>query len=269
VREVPDTDRAHHARWHGNEIGIGVEICGRADQTTAQWDDPISRATIANTAREVAALCRAHTIPPVRLTVAQTRAAYYAAPSERPRGIVAHDDITKAFPEDGGSHWDPGPGFPWPRFLALVQVELDGGSMALTEQAAEYLIWRVEALAGDRSTYAGGPQKGSPVPAVRRAQADSAKLDALAAAAAADETRDVAVLAAIDALASAGGIDAAPIIAAIREEAATSRQAVIDLQAVIATQEATIERLTGDLARLRERLGAAARAEADTLANDG
>lgn len=41
------------------------------------------------------------------------------------------------------------------------------------------------------------------------------KLDKLAAAAAADEARDKAVLAAVGALATAGGVDAAPIVAAI------------------------------------------------------
>lgn len=125
LMEVRYGDRAHHARWHGNEIGIGVELCGTARQTAAQWRDPISASMLALAAVEVAAMCRAYDLPVRRLSVAEVRAAYYAPAGQRPSGICGHVDVTAAYPEDGGSHYDPGPHFPWDGFLAMVRAELE------------------------------------------------------------------------------------------------------------------------------------------------
>jgi len=124
LREVPDTDRAHHARQHGNQIGLGVELCGGARQTDAQWHDAASLATLRLSAREVAQLCYDHDLPVRRLSVSEVRAAYYAPAGQRPKGICGHIDVTMAYPEDAGDHTDPGPGFPWTEFLAMVAAEL-------------------------------------------------------------------------------------------------------------------------------------------------
>lgn len=123
VREVPDGDRAHHARWHGNEIGLGLEICGTA-QTREQWLDATSLPTLRNAAGQTAEWCRLHGLPVRRLSVAETRAAYYAAPGSRPKGIVGHVDCTEAYPEDEGTHTDPGTAFPWDVFLQMVREEM-------------------------------------------------------------------------------------------------------------------------------------------------
>jgi len=124
LQEVADRDQAHAALYHGNAIGIQIEICGRASQTRAQWLDAASRPTLETTAALVAHLCQAHDIPPVRLTTAQCRAAWYATPSSRPKGIVDHGTVTKAFPEDGGTHTDVGSNFPWDVFMTMVEEEM-------------------------------------------------------------------------------------------------------------------------------------------------
>jgi len=123
LREVPDIDRAHAARYHGNEIGLQLELCGTA-QTRAQWLDPVSSATLRLGAKQVAEWCRDHGLPVRRLSVAETRAAYYNTAGNRPKGIVGHVDVTNAYPEDGGTHTDPGPEFPWDVFLQWVREEL-------------------------------------------------------------------------------------------------------------------------------------------------
>lgn len=131
LQEVPDGSRAHTARWHANEVGVHVEICGTR-QTRAQWLDATSKATLRTTARLVADLCKAHNLPAKRLTVAQTRAAYYAAPGSRPKGINDHWDCTRAYPEDQGDHTDVGEAFPWDVFMDMVTTEMEG-DMPLTD----------------------------------------------------------------------------------------------------------------------------------------
>ena len=75
------------------------------------------------------------------------------------------------------------------------------------------------------------------------AYATGRKVDQLVASAAAEATRDAAMLAAIQALAVGGGVDAAPIVAAVREEAARTRQLVTELQARVAELEEQLELL--------------------------
>lgn len=140
VREVQDTDRAHHARYHGNEIGIGIELCGRAGQSDAQWHDAASKATLAIAAREVAEICTAHGIPVRRLSVAEVRAAYYAPAGQRPKGICGHIDVTKAYPEDNGDHTDPGAHFPWTEFLAAVKAHQTGAGAGNTSSDGGMLM---------------------------------------------------------------------------------------------------------------------------------
>lgn len=124
LMEVRYTDTAHAARAKGNACGIQVELCGRAGQTNAQWHDAASLPMLRLAAREVAAICKEFGLPPRRLSVAEVRAAYYAPAGARPKGICGHIDVTRAYPEDGGSHTDPGTNFPWQEFLAMVSAEL-------------------------------------------------------------------------------------------------------------------------------------------------
>lgn len=126
LQEVPDGDRAHTTRYHGNEIGISIEICGTA-QTRAQWLDEVSYKTLVTTAGLVALLLTRHGLAFKRLSVAELRRAYYD--DRTITGIADHNTATLAFPEDGGTHTDVGPAFPWDVFMALVADEL-GGSMA-------------------------------------------------------------------------------------------------------------------------------------------
>jgi hypothetical protein len=117
--EVADEDRANHARFHGNEIGIGMELCGTL-QTRAQWLDAASLPTLRLAARWAAEKVVKFGLPVRRLSVAEVRAAYYSPQVSRPKGFAGHEDVTHAFPEDNGTHLDPGSGFPWDVFLEAV-----------------------------------------------------------------------------------------------------------------------------------------------------
>ena len=159
VQCILTSDRAYHARFHGNEIGIGYELCARAGQTPAQWHDAASLGTLRNAAKQVARDCVKYNLPVRRLSVAEVRAAYYAPADQRPRGICGHVDVTAAYPEDQGDHWDPGPNFPWDEFLDMVRAEM-GEDMAFPEDHLYALIWRTEAILHNRPAVAGGPTKG-------------------------------------------------------------------------------------------------------------
>jgi N-acetyl-anhydromuramyl-L-alanine amidase AmpD len=125
--EVHDEDTSYSALYHGNALGIHIEICGTA-QTRAQWLDAVSRATLQTTAELVAYLLKEHNLPNKRLSVAETRAAWYAPADQRYKyeGYNDHGTITAAYPEDGGTHTDVGPNFPWDVFSQMVTDAMEG-----------------------------------------------------------------------------------------------------------------------------------------------
>lgn len=110
VQCVRTTDRAYTAMQSCNQIGIHYELAGTI-QTRAQWLDPISRATIRQAARQMARDARKWGIPVRRVQGAQVRTL---------AGICGHVDCTTGYPEDGGTHTDPGTQFPWDVLLADV-----------------------------------------------------------------------------------------------------------------------------------------------------
>jgi hypothetical protein len=118
VQCVRTTDRAHSARAHGNLYGIHHECAGKAGQGKAGWADASSQGEIRNLAKQCARDARKWQIPIRRLTSAEVR--------NGALGFCGHNEITIAFPEDKGTHWDPGPDFPWAQFLSLVQQYTNG-----------------------------------------------------------------------------------------------------------------------------------------------
>lgn len=124
-------DEAHAARSHGNDVGIQVEVCGRAGQTSAQWADEASTGAI----EQAAILCVAirekygkSRFPLVNLTPAQLRAGAH--------GFAEHLDATKAWPEDSGTHSDPGPNFPWTKLFNRI-AELEDSMADVTLSVSE------------------------------------------------------------------------------------------------------------------------------------
>lgn len=134
IQCVLTKDRANAALHKGNRLGIQHELCGTV-QTRAQWLDAASDGTLWRAAKQIARDCVKYGLPVRRLSVVETRAAWYSWPNG-PRGIVGHVDVTNAYPEDGGTHTDPGTGFPWDVLLARVSHYIDGGDVTLTP--AEY-----------------------------------------------------------------------------------------------------------------------------------
>lgn len=119
VQCVPTWMRSNTAFYNGNTLGIHYELCGTL-QSRDQWLDGNSRQTIRRAARQMARDAAKYRIPLRLLTTEQVRAGM--------SGICGHVHITYAFPDDNGSHTDPGPWFPWDVLLSDLQA-LNGDDM--------------------------------------------------------------------------------------------------------------------------------------------
>lgn len=110
---VRDEDEAWAAPG-ANRDGIQLELAGYAAQNLDEWLDVYGRALLDNAAQRTAARCVKYGLPIRRLSPAQVKDGVS-------KGICGHIDVTRAFPELGTGHVDPGSGFPWSYFLALVR----------------------------------------------------------------------------------------------------------------------------------------------------
>jgi N-acetyl-anhydromuramyl-L-alanine amidase AmpD len=108
--------REKDVAWHApgcNHNGIGLEHAGYARQGTADWADPYSTAMLRRSAALVAEICDRWKIPIRRLTATDLKAGK--------RGLTGHVDVSNAFHRS--DHRDPGPGFPWSRYLRMIRQE--------------------------------------------------------------------------------------------------------------------------------------------------
>lgn len=141
VQCVRTTDRAHTAAGHGNLWGIHIEVCGKAGQSAAQWDDAVSRATL----QQVAGLCRVlrrkYPFPLIRLTAAQLKGSSM--------GFCRHADVTAAWGES--THTDPGPNFPWARLFSLIDGDEEDEMTEGERWVLHVMNYRIEGLKANRT----------------------------------------------------------------------------------------------------------------------
>jgi len=93
-----------------NSYGYHFEMAGYANLSTNEWLDDYGVAMLQLAARRVRLRADARKIPLVFRRAAELRA--------RVPGVTTHYECSQAF---GGSHWDPGPGFPIDPFLAWAR----------------------------------------------------------------------------------------------------------------------------------------------------
>jgi N-acetyl-anhydromuramyl-L-alanine amidase AmpD len=126
-QSVREQDTAWHAP-NANARAIGIEHAGYARQTPAEWADSYNSAMLKRSAKLVADICRRNRIPIVKLSASDVAAGK--------AGIASHADVTKGTGVSGG-HWDPGPNFPWDRYIAMVR-EAAGQTSAAVSGVSSY-----------------------------------------------------------------------------------------------------------------------------------
>lgn len=102
----------------GSPWSIGIEITGLAKQTTEEWLDQLSRGALTFAAQLCADLCIVHEIEVRKLTPAEIKA-INAGTDTTTTGFCGHVDMRDVL--KSGTHYDPGPNFPWLDFLIAVR----------------------------------------------------------------------------------------------------------------------------------------------------
>jgi len=233
VRCVDDADTAWAAPG-ANADGLQQELAGRAGQTAGDWADAASQAILERSAQRTAIWCRTHGLPAVHLSDADLAAGR--------AGIIGHDAATRVYHQ--GTHWDPGPNFPWGHYMARVQQILTGTTPAteddeMTPDQANKLDNLYAAMFnGGPSTPEGKsllalvaetPAKvaGYPVSRVEGAPTPWVQDTADGTTAALALVAQMAALtAAVTALATAGGTDPGAVLAAARQGATEALSAL-------------------------------------------
>lgn len=130
-----------YASWtllNGNRRSVNMEICGWARWTRDEWLGP-QRGRLVQAANWAREMCDRFGIPKRHI------GAEGVARGEA--GIIGHVDYTNGAHD--GTHWDPGPGFPWDVFINLVN-ESEGGDdflMALDGWKQERMFERIMSMA--------------------------------------------------------------------------------------------------------------------------
>jgi hypothetical protein len=95
-----------------NYAGFHIEQCGFAQWSSEEWK--AHRPTLERAAYKTALHCHGLGIPAVFVKAADLEA--------RQPGITTHAECSEAF---GGTHWDPGAGWPRSLFMTLVRRYLE------------------------------------------------------------------------------------------------------------------------------------------------
>lgn len=100
-------DRAAWTLRNGNSRSDNLELCGFAAWSRDEWITN-HQGMLNNAAAWVRARCLARGIPIVHIGPADVKAGR--------AGVIGHVDYTNGTGD--GTHWDPGPGFPWDIVIA-------------------------------------------------------------------------------------------------------------------------------------------------------
>lgn len=166
VQGVKNADTAWAAPG-ANADGLQIEHVGRAAQSRGDWTDVYSRAVLSNSAKLAAGLAKQFGIPVKHLSNTALAAGL--------SGFVGHAQVTEVYKQS--DHTDPGPGFPWDVYLAMVQAEYDALAGKPRTKAA---IAALAAVLGVAVAVFGGVTQ-TPTPAPKPSQSHTASPSATTA----------------------------------------------------------------------------------------
>lgn len=115
VEMVKPQDTAWHC-GNGNQGGYGIEHCGRAAFSRAEWLAIDSELRLS--AQWAAQIAKQYGIPARHLTIGEL--------SQRQKGFCTHKDVRDAL--GGTTHYDPGEGFPMDVYLGYVAQYMGGAA---------------------------------------------------------------------------------------------------------------------------------------------
>lgn len=115
VQYVKDSYVAYGAPG-ANHDGMHIEIIGTHTQTPLQWRDLYSITALALAADATAQYCLKYGLPAKLLTLAEVK-------DGRTKGVCSHHQVSQAFGRT--NHTDPGPNFPWKRFIRYTEGALE------------------------------------------------------------------------------------------------------------------------------------------------
>ncbi len=114
IQSVADHVVAYHCGY--NTGTIAFELCDPQAGDGDRWSDRNHTLMLDRAAHDIAVTCLAYDIEIVHPSVASLKA-------RGPHGIYGHVDSRQAFGRT--THSDPGPDFPWARFIKGVQFHAD------------------------------------------------------------------------------------------------------------------------------------------------
>lgn len=114
-------DRASWTLRNGNSRSDNLEITGFARWSRAEWLNHMGM--LRNTAQWIRNRCLARGIPMVKLSPADVRAGK--------AGVIGHVDYTNGTGD--GTHWDPGPNFPWDLVMQMANNNVQEDDMQLSD----------------------------------------------------------------------------------------------------------------------------------------
>ena len=131
--------RASWTLRSGNRWSENIELVAQAGWSRSQW---LARPKLLdNCARWLADRSKARDIPLIKLTPQQYRAGA--------RGVIGHHDHTVGYSD--GTHWDPGPDFPWDVVLEQARAYANGTHLEddVTPEDIEKIAQRVRQVVAD------------------------------------------------------------------------------------------------------------------------
>ncbi|MGW4484346.1 N-acetylmuramoyl-L-alanine amidase [Amycolatopsis sp. NPDC004368] len=109
-------DRAAWTLRNGNPKSDNLELCGFASWSRDEWLTE-HQGMLRNAANWIRSRCTARGIPITKLSAADVHAGK--------AGVIGHVDYTNGTGD--GTHWDPGPGFPWDVVISMASGAVAGG----------------------------------------------------------------------------------------------------------------------------------------------